>query len=228
MPLVSLSATIALIVAVVALVGTIAQAVLPTLLGDRKLAQDRLEHYRGPLLTAAYELQARLHNILANQFVEDWIEDGKHAGMQDAAMETTLYVFAQFIAWREIIRRDLQYLRFHRSAETRQVHEMLQGITETLLDSKLGPQFMIWRVEQQGFGERMTEDRGGDLACIGYATFLERQESLGRWLVPLERDLRAIDEQGRARLVLLQRQLLALVHKLDVSGVWHSAGLGEV
>ena len=224
----SSSSTIALVVAAVALLATVAQAVIPTLLGDRKLAQDRLEHYRGPLLTAAYELQARLHNILANQFIEDWVEDSKHADMQQAAMDTTLYVFAQFVAWREIIRRDLQYLRFHRSAETRTVHELLQRITETLLESKLGLQFMIWRVEQQGFGERMIEDRGGHPACIGYATFLERRESLGRWLGPLERDLRAIDKDGQARLVLLQRQLLELVQRLDTGRIWGSAGLREV
>ena len=38
---------------------------------------------------------------------------------------------------------------------------------------------------------------------------------MGEWFDPLERDLRSIDDGGRARLTRLQHLLLDLVEKLD-------------
>ena len=36
-----------------------------------------LARHREPLLAAAYELQSRLHNILCNRFVEDYVHEAK-------------------------------------------------------------------------------------------------------------------------------------------------------
>jgi hypothetical protein len=68
----------------------------------RREAKKVRETYREPLLAAPYELQARLHNILRNRFVENYIV-GEREGKRDAAVHSTSYVFAQFFGWREII-----------------------------------------------------------------------------------------------------------------------------
>ena len=110
----------------------------------RRDAKKVLETYREPLLDASYELQAKLYNILQLKFVERYISDDT-AGKRDSAIESTLYVFAQFFGWREIIRREVQYLRFSRDRHTREIGHLLQDIVETFLSDKYGSQFMIWQ-----------------------------------------------------------------------------------
>jgi hypothetical protein len=208
----------AIIIAIIALVGSILSAAatvfLPPLLQSRSEASKTLASYREPLLAAAYELQARLHNILCNEFVEKYLV-GDKADKQDAALQSTLYVFAQFFGWREAIRRDVQLLRFATEEETREVARLLRDITETFLSEDYGPQFMIWRVEQRGFGEAMIVTADSRLGCLGYASFIEHADRLEQWLTPIERDLRSIGDDGRRRLTRLQNLLLELVTKLD-------------
>jgi hypothetical protein len=208
----------ALVIAVIALVGSFLSTVV-TVFGKeifqaRRAARDVLEKYREPLLAAAYELQARLHNILRNNFIEDDVLSNKR-GKQEAAVESTLYVFAQFFGWREIIRRDIHFLRLDSGEQTREIAGLLSSIGETFLTNEFGPQCMIWRVEQRGLGERMITTSDGRATCMGYASFIEQRTTMNQWLEPLERDLKQLDEGGRKRLTQLQHLLLDLVEKLD-------------
>ena len=208
----------AIVIALIALAGSVLSTVATVFGGPafqaRREARKVLETYREPLLAAAYELQARLHNILCNNFVEDYVV-GNKAGKNRAALESTLYVFAQFFGWGEIIRREVQFLRFTRDAETREVARLLRDIGETFLTDDFGPQFMIWRVEQRGLGERMIVVSDGKSACMGYASFMERRTTMSQWLEPLERDLKQIGKEGQKRLTELQHLLVDLVRKLD-------------
>lgn len=212
---------VAIIIALIALAGSILNTAATVLWSPRVQARGEarktLETYREPLLAAAYELQARLHNILTNEFVERYLigEEATKSDKQDAAMQSTLYVFAQYFGWREVIRRRVQVLRFARDAQTREIAELLQDISETFLTDDFGSQFMIWRVEQRGFGERMIETTRGTIGCMGYASFIDHRAHMQRWLDPIERDLRQIGDDGRDRLRKLQHLLLALVRKLD-------------
>jgi len=208
----------AIVIALIALGGSVLSTVATVVGGPafqaRREAKTVLETYREPLLASAYELQSRLHNILSNNFVEDYIL-GRKADKQDAALETTLYVFAQWFGWREIIRREIQFLRFSNDEQTRKVAQLLRDIGETFLSNEFQPPFMIWRVEQRGFGERMISYSNGRPTCMGYASFREQRPALAEWLEPLERDLKGIDDRGRLRLTKLQHLLLELVRTLD-------------
>jgi hypothetical protein len=209
---------VAIIISLIALAGSILST-LATVFGApalqaRREARKILETYREPLLAASYELQARLHNILCNQFVENYIV-GDKAGKGDAAVHSTLYVFGQFFGWREIIRRDVLFLRFANDAQTREIARLLRDIGETFLTDKYGLNFMIWRVEQRGFGERMIIDANGKMTCLGYASFIEQRATMHEWLAPLERDLRNLKDEDRPRLTELQHLLLKLVKRLD-------------
>ncbi len=210
--------TAAIVIALIALAGSVFSTVATVFwrpaLDARGDARKVLEKYREPLLAAAYELQARIYNILHLKFVEKHIVDNK-AGKRDAAIQSTLYVFAQYFGWREIIRHEVQYLRFSSDAQTREVGRMLLEIGETFLSDKYGHEFMIWRVEQRGLGERMIDTSREHATCFGYATFIEQRAKMAQWLDPLEQHLLGLTDEGRERLTKLQHLLLGLVLALD-------------
>jgi hypothetical protein len=207
----------AIIIALIALAGSLISTATtvfgaPTLQARRE-ARAVLQSHREPLLAAAYELQARLHNILCNRFLERYVLE---AGLKERrALESTLYVFAQFFAWRETIRQEVQFLRFPKDEETRQVARLLRDIGEAFLRDDLGDQFMIWRVEQRGLGERMIAMSDGKPRCLGYAAFLERRDTMKQWLEPIEADLRNLEDDGRKRLTEIQHLLVDVVTRLD-------------
>ena len=208
----------AVAIALIALLGSVGSALL-TVFGApmfqaRREERKALETYREPLLAAAYELQARLHNILTNEFMENYVLENS-GGKQQAALDSTLYVFAQFFGWSEIIRREVQFLRFSSDAQTREISGLLLRVGETFLTEDYGPQCMIWRVEQRGLGERMISPASARATCIGYASFIEQRATMSRWLDPLKQDLEQLDDGGRTRLTELQHLLLELVQRLD-------------
>lgn len=215
----------AFVIALIALAGSIFSTLLTVfgapVLQARRDARKALDNYREPLLSAAYELQSRIYNILQLKFVEKFIA-GDGAGKREVGINSTLYVFAQFFGWREIIRHEVEYLRFPRYGQTRETARLLRTIEETFLDSNRGLQLMIWRAEQRGLGERMITTANGKMSCLGYASFLDQCAAMNVWLEPLKRDLEQLDDDGRKRLVDLQHQLLDLVRQLDRKHVRYS------
>jgi hypothetical protein len=211
----------AIVLALVALAGSIASAAVtafgvPVFQGRRD-ARKVLDTYQEPLIAAAYELQARLYNILTLSFVDRYLKNDRQ-GKHDAAIHSTLYVFAQFFGWRELIRGEVQYLRFSRHQRTRRLSQLLWDIGEEFLADSYGPQFMLWRVEQRGLGERMITSGHGRMTCLGYAAFLEQRDTMDEWLKPLEHDLENLNDGGRRRLTRIQHLLLELVRELDDKG----------
>jgi hypothetical protein len=208
----------ALILALIAIAGSLASTVVATFglpaVQAKRDSKKVLDTYREPLIAASFELQSRLYNILCLDFIGKWVKD-ERTGKRDAAIHSTLYVFAQFFAWRELIRREVQYLRFSRDEQTRLFAQLLRDIGEEFLADRYGQQFMIWRVEQRGLGERMIVPTDGAKACLGYAAFLDQRGMMDEWLKPIERDLENIDDGGRKRLINIQRLLVDLITKLD-------------
>jgi hypothetical protein len=211
----------AIVLAVVALGGSVVSAIVSTfglpVIQGRRDAKRVLDTYREPLVDACYELQARLYNILSLPFVDRYLKNNTQ-DKHDAAIHSTLYVFAQFFGSRELIRSEIQYLRFSRHERTRRVSQLLWDIGEEFLADSYGPQFMLWRVEQRGLGERMITSRHRHMTCLGYAAFLEQRDTMDEWLKPLERDLENLDDGGRRRLTKIQHLLLELVRELDDKG----------
>jgi hypothetical protein len=208
----------AVIIALIALAGSLVSTIV-TVFGAPALQASRdakkvLDNYRDPLIAASFELQARLYNILELRFVEKYIKT-EEIGKRDSALESTLYVLAQFFGWREVIRREVQYLRFSRNRQTREVGQLLRDIEETFLSDSYGPQFMIWRAEQRGIGEQMVESRDREVKCLGYASFINQRSTMEEWLAPLEHDLENLQDGGRKRLTELQHMLVKLVRQLD-------------
>ena len=211
----------AVILALIALAGSLVSTVASTFgfpeFQARRDARRVLDTYREPLVAAAYELQSRLYNILSLSFLDTYFR-GEDAGKRGVAITSTLYVFAQFFGWREIVRQEVQFLRFPSDQETRKFSQLLWEVGEEFLDSRHGVQFMFWRVEQRGFGERMIVSTNGRRGCLGYAAFLDARATMTEWLQPLEHDLENLDEGGRQRLASVQHLLVDLVRQLDDNG----------
>ena len=211
----------AIVIAVVALAGSVVTAIVSTfglpVIQGRRDARKVLDTYGEPLVDAAYELQARLYNILCLQFVDRYVKNNAQ-DKQDAAIHSTLYVFAQFFGSRELIRGEVQYLRFSRHQRTRRVSQLIWEIGEEFLANSYGSQFMLWRVEQRGLGERMINSANGRVTCMGYAAFVEHRNTMDEWLKPLEHDLENLNDGGRRRLTRIQHLLLELVRELDNKG----------
>lgn len=228
---------IAIVVAIIALAGTIANAGI-TLFGSRWLSdlQQRsktraiLDRYRNPLASATYDLQSRFYNIIRMNFLDTYYIEDRN-GKRDVAAESTLYVIGQYLAWSEILRRELQFLDFRNRDQTRKVARAQEQIATLFAsdDPELGPAFMLWRPEQRAIGERMISSDTNVPSCIGFATFAERRrtEALQRWFGQLEQDLEIVAKSSSARLRLLQHELVALVLLLDSDGRFDREKLNE-
>ncbi|AHH17324.1 hypothetical protein NONO_c25290 [Nocardia nova SH22a] len=111
---------VALISACVSVFTSLATVFGAPALQRRRDGKALLSRYRDPLTAASNELQRRLHNILQQGFVETYVR-GASPERREAAIETTMYVIAQYFAWNEIIRREILYLEFAEDDETAEV-----------------------------------------------------------------------------------------------------------
>jgi len=179
---------------------------------DRKLsAEDILTRYREPLAAAAMDLQSRCYNIVHLDFFDKF---GSGHERHEDALVTTLFRFAQYFGWTEILRREIQYLSFPEEEDTRRVTQLQGAITRRLASSDVDEPLMIWADEQRAIGERMIVRDDGKAYCMGYARFCDDYEACFAALFKRTRpDLNNADAQARLRDV--QGLLCELVATLD-------------
>ena len=176
--------------------------------------------YRDPLLGAAFDLQSRLFNIVAKDFLV------RYCGEQDKtsrtyAVENTLYVLAEYLGWVEIVRREIRFLDLGEELANRQWVTTLERVRDAFARDDIDPVLRIFRGDQRAIGEVMTvvgEDERRE--CRGYASFaLERQRpDFSRWFERLEADIQLLARETRQHLerpLLLQHALVDVVELLD-------------
>lgn len=179
---------------------------------DRELnAEDLLTRYREPLAAAAFDLQSRCWNIVKNNFFEKFGRG--HDRFPDAQM-TTLFRFAQYFGWAEILRREIQFLSFPEEQDTRCVAELLAKVAARIAASEPDETLMIWVDEQRAIGERMIVHDGDGAHCMGYAAFCDAYDKCFAQLFK-----RVIDDldapAAKVRLRDVQHHLCELVSQLD-------------
>ncbi len=183
---------------------------------DRQMnAEDLLTRYREPLARAAFDLQSRCWNIVKNGFFVKF--DRAHERFEDAQM-TTLFRFAQYFGWAEILRREIQFLSFPEEQDTQCVSELLGDVANHLGTSASSEALMIWVDEQRAIGERMIVEDPKGPRCKGYAAFCDDYDKCFRRLFQ-----RVIDDLDKAaaipRLKNVQHDLCDLVNQLDKKGL---------
>ena len=187
-----------------------------------------VSRYQNPLLSAAYELQSRLYNLLEGDF--DVYIQSNDPENQTYAVNSTLFVLAQYLAWAEALREGIQFLDLGDAERNKGLAEHLETIRHTLATDRdfTASCFRIFRVDQRAIGELMLEeakldDQSSDIRwhCTGYASFCSEREENDKfttWFARLDHDVRQLPnnkDSARPRLAALQNSLVDIINFLD-------------
>jgi hypothetical protein len=188
-----------------------------------EVAEQLLRQYRDPLVRAAFDLQSRLYNIIANDFLTKYFLKGT-PDEQEYARESTLYVVSEYFGWVELMRREVQFLDLRDMTKNRELAERLDDIGRTFLAERPDKTFRVFRGEQRAIGEMMlTRRTGRSRECIGYATFIVRREdpAFSRWFQKLSGDIDVLAREPglhEDRLLTIQHAVIDLIDFLDPTG----------
>jgi hypothetical protein len=201
--------------------------------GERMEAAEKLATlFREPLLQAVFNLQTRIYNIIELDFFERFLGVDNTKEEREYAKLYTMYLFAQYFCWLEILRRHAQFIDPRNDRINRIIAGKLEAVRDAFADSINIDEraFRLFRGEQRALGEvmlaRIADPHPGAprWECMGYAAFvaaLER-EPVARWFRSLEADIAvtACDRRGHdARLRLIQRRLMDIVDVLDPNSI---------
>src|SRR5215831_2605357 len=108
-----------------------------------EIAKRILHQYRDPLLDAAQTLQSRAANIVANDYLSRYL----HCGIADEeqyARDYTVFAFAEYLCWVEIVHRELRFLDVGDIDRNRQLLALLNKTQVTLQTDKIESPFMVF------------------------------------------------------------------------------------
>jgi hypothetical protein len=195
---------------------------------ERRLAaRERLDKYRAPLMAAVDDLGSCIDYIRNENFLA-YLETAR----RQTTLLTTLFRFAQYLGWTEIVYGYSDRLRFESDDATEEVNKLIRNISWFLAwdgldrsnkDDRITTQLMLWRDEQRAIGELMRQD-GEAPRCIGFDSFVENFDSqFSKWFAEFSADLlrgsSAFSQPpGSERLRKLQGLLADLLQKLDIGG----------
>jgi hypothetical protein len=215
----------AVVVAIISAVASVIAAIFSAVLARRHQRQAReeerrsqakvvLDRFRGPLLDAADSLGSRIDNFRHLGFLDYLRSDRKQT-----ATLTTLFRFANYFGWREVVRTEVQLLRFENAEDTRLVAAFLGDITGILATDQIdGAHAMLWTDEQRGIGELMMGE-GAQSIVVGHAAFQSKyDEVFAPWMERFSEDLLTPQAVSGDRLRLLNWALFGLVRELDEEG----------
>lgn len=176
-------------------------------------AEAVLAKYRDPLITATFELQDRLQNLLRakGQSILVYLAVPER---RELAIHSTLFRVAQYFGWAEIIRREIQFLEIAPRSSMGNVQDALGQVGWAFATDKFGGDFMLWREEQRAIGERMISADSATLTTIGFAQFDELYvDRFAAWLDSFATTLEG--RFSRERLIELHHRLIDLGKRLD-------------
>src|SRR3954453_8058766 len=135
---------------------------------------------------------------------------------REEAILSSLFRFAQFFGWSEILRRYMRDPDPRHIEEAQRLSDLQSRVGRAFnTDSYGSGGFMMWREAQRAVGELMILRDGEVIDTIGVAAFMDDLDKFQRWLSRMEHMLpsgRPFDWDGgeRARLAELKAGLDAL------------------
>ena len=187
---------------------------------EREKAEKELQNYkyREPLIRAAADLQSRIYNILKLGFFNYNYINGDDR-QRNYAINNTIFLFFQFFAWTEAVRRDIQFISLDEDYKTGKLSELQNSIYSIMQTNKYESALMVFAGEQRALGEIMLKSQDGRAMCIGYGEFLKSEFKKSDPLVlALTTDLISVAEglkNANERLKQLQNVLIDLLTFLD-------------
>jgi len=176
-------------------------------------AETILARYRDPLISVTFELQDRLQNLLRKKGQSVLVYLAV-PGRGELAIRSTLFRFAQYFGWAEIVRREIQFLEVAPASSMGSVQDAVGKVGWAFATDTLGSDFMLWREEQRAIGEHMLSEDAGARTSIGFARFNDRYtDEFAPWLDSVATTLQR--EFDRRRLVELHHRLIDLGKRLD-------------
>lgn len=220
-----ISGGVALSAATLSVWGRFTSASLSAKLEELKLAEERriesekaMSRYREPLARAAYDLQSRLYNILEQGLVRAFVDKGGERE-RSYVINNTAFLVAQYFAWTEIIRRDIQYINLGQDKKTGELARLQNCIDALFQTPQFDSMFRVFAGEQRAIGERMIRDGPRGPECVGYGAFVDQlAKAPDPLLEPVRQDVQTLStklEVARPRLVALQNALIDLLTFLD-------------
>ena len=192
---------------------------------ERELALERrgevVDRYRHPLANAAFDLESRLGNILEDGFLEDYAAPGSER--REVALKSTTFRFAQFFGWAELLREQVQLMKFADDEATRAVERNLADVRRILNTDKLGA-LMIWRDEQRAIGSLLIDRASDPPRMLGFAEYLAQYDRFRPWCDPIEQGLLGDRLAYAERLQLAQHALCDVVRELDPQSLQYEPG----
>lgn len=220
-----IAAAVSLASAVFALWGQTRTTRLEAELESLRLAEQRrfeaeqtAARYREPLARAAYDLQSRLYNILQQNLLAAYFDNGDEYE-RSYVVDNTTFLVAQYFAWTEIVRRDIQYIDLGQDEQTRRLAHLQDDIYSLFQTDRFDRLLRVFAGEQRAIGERMIREVPRGLECLGYAAYLDQIAKGSDHLIEaLRGDVRVLSahlSSARPRLVALQHALIDLLASLD-------------
>jgi hypothetical protein len=184
--------------------------------------QQTARRFREPLGRVAYELQSRIFNIVRRGFLTVYWKGGDDR-TRAYAINHTVFVIAQYFAWTELIRREIQFIDLGADEETRQLAQLQHKIYAAWQTDRYKPLLRVFGGEQHAIGERMIREGPRGPQCMGFASFLDYLNcSPDPLICALKADVEALGhgfEEALPRLTELQHALIDLVLFLDPEAV---------
>lgn len=215
------AATVAVFSAVLAIVGQMRIASLNRQHEIEKRRDEQTQNaalYTEPLARSAADLQSRIFNIVKSDFIGRFYRKGTERERRYVVANTT-FLFAQFMAWTEATRLEVQYISLELDEETKALSTAQSEIYSILQTDKYPALLRIFAGEQRAIGERMLKFSANRFACMGYGEFLDCNcldaDALFHELASDIRKLADQLEDAQPRLVALQHGLIDLMNMLD-------------
>lgn len=184
---------------------------------EKKIRQEEeVKRYWQPILKAAGDLQDRLWHltqveakkregktpVLLKQD-ENQVDNPKWPMTKKDYMTSTLYYFAQYFAWIEILRQETQFIDIGKNEDTRHLHAALRDIEislsntglqwgleelgapawlmecnlQTQNSNKISSDRPIFRFQQAVIGQSLINTDSGKLSCSNYLEFKQLYET---------------------------------------------------
>jgi hypothetical protein len=170
---------------------------LPQSMKRKQRIEEKVRKYSYPLLQAASDIELRIQNILNEGVKEGWLKssviDDLNRGegfLKDPCKGigyfflSTVYVFARYFAWIEILKREAGFLDFPRGEESMDFYDILHRVNNAFRSTDLwelnnGKQeardcTLLHRHTQSAIGEIMITERNKILDCISFREFVDK------------------------------------------------------